>query len=178
MTGKPHAKTARKKAPAKRAAAGRTAGEPRTVREIAAGARAQSARKTSAKPDARTADEARTKAGQASSWSDAERAEFVRATLEAGPHGPLLKEALAEQTKWTHVLGEDLAQRIGLACIAAGEDPGPWCLRQLADAVGVLERQVARRAETTRSRAKCQHPEKDRHGGRCGACGTRGLPAL
>lgn len=127
---------------------------------------AKPARNPRAKADPPTAP------NPADSWTPAERAAFVRATLEAGD--PVMAQAIADGARWSWVLGTDLAARVGLACLAAGEDPAEWCRRQLAEQVAVLERANARRKE----RQRCAHPEKDRRGLRCGACGARGLPAV
>lgn len=116
--------------------------------------------------------------GPAAGWSDAERAAFVREVLLAGPHGPELRAALAEHAKWMDVLGGALTARLAALARLEGKPAGELAWQLLEEAVSAGEDRHRRRAATDRARSRCQHPDKDRRGNRCGACGTRGLPSL
>lgn len=122
---------------------------------------------------ANSGTKARTKRGQAKPAAARNPRAIRELVDEAARVG-----AEVQRARWRDVLGDELATRIAVACAAAGEDPADWCRRQLADSTGLLERRVARRAERARETSRCAHPDRDRRGNRCGACGTRGLPAV
>lgn len=157
---------------------------------------AQMARKPAARDGhapAKASARGRKPAGQHVGHAPAKKAQAAR-TVPAGqpaaPRNPRAIRELAEQAaeagagivraRWRDVLGAELAGRVAAMHARRGGPGGPaeMCVAIIRAAVDEHEAAERRRAAAGRARASCQHPPKDRHGNRCGACGVRGIPAL